>query len=167
MNRKEWLQAPGLGPCVYVATSDGLQNWAQQNDAHYLFKVGYTSTMILRDQSLNGRNLMFGPAPCLGFRDWRIIPCLDCYDVHRARAVEGQIKRGLHHAFEVFDPKLIIGNRRPSNGESEIFCIRPELVTKAMLHIEDRISNLFVRSKLQKVINAVIAEIADTGQHSD
>jgi hypothetical protein len=131
------------------------------HDSAYLFKIGYADIAAFRADTLNGRARRRGidTSPCLGFSDWRVVPCMDFRLLARARQVEGQIKRGLYHAFERFDPKALIGERPPCNGESEIYRVRQDQLENAVAHAGSAITNRFVAPKVQIVMAAVIAEI--------
>lgn len=157
------IEAKGLGPCVYIATSSGLHNWARANDTSYLFKVGYTEQLHVRSDTLNGRGWRshrIHSTPCMGFTDWRLVPCMDFVHLHWARKVEGQVKNGLWRILERFDPKPLIGDSRPSNGESEIFRIRPDRIPDAVAYAGTAITNTFNKPKVQAAMEVLVHEIA-------
>jgi len=157
-----WPDAKGLGPCVYIATSARLQDWAVANGQGYLFKVGRSEMAPFRADTLNGRGwrtLRIDSQPCLGFDDWQLVPCIDFLHPPRARKVERQIIKRVRLIFEAFDPLPLIGERRPANGESEIFRIRSDQLDDAVAYAGTAVTNRFVAPSVQLIIAAAVAEI--------
>jgi hypothetical protein len=162
-HRFDRQMAPVLTPCVYVAVSPRLQTWARDNRQHYLFKVGYCRASFDREDYLNGRRARRGEwrnvDPCLGFGDWEIVPSLSFFSLPRARTVERQVKACLRRAFESFDPALLIGDRVPANGETEIFRIRPDQLQSLNAIVRTACRNLYVAPNFRIVVNAALREI--------
>lgn len=113
---------------LYIAFSDDLLEWAQEEGQLFLFKIGTTSDPELRLRALNeGWPGKSDSGPCLNCTDWRWAVRWH----YRARAVanadEEQLKDFLEERWRVFDrhayPRFASARE---NGATEVYQIRED-----------------------------------------
>lgn len=119
----EWDVQSAGGVYVYIAMSDGLQEWAFHHDRLHLLKVGYSANPENRLVYLNGRDPRNGKPirPCLNFTDWRIIGKWPLPHYDSAKKTEKRLKDLFAQVFEPFDRTEIVRGYRVRNGETEIY----------------------------------------------
>lgn len=116
-------EAAFKGAFVYIAMSDGLQEWAFHNDRLHLVKIGYSRDPQDRLAYLNGERLWDAKRvrPCLNFTDWRIIGRWPVPSRRSAWKTEERLKDVFAKVFERFDRTEIVRSYPVGNGETEIY----------------------------------------------
>jgi hypothetical protein len=111
---------------LYIALSDQLLSWAQDNDQLFLFKIGTTSDPQRRLRALNeGRTDEPGSGPCLNCTDWRWAERWHYHARALANEDEARLKEFLENRWRIFDrsPYPRFASAR-ANGATEVYQIR-------------------------------------------